>query len=76
MVEFEETIENSFEPEYQTIDEIHENLNDRVEDDFSIGEVKEIVIKKEDDYFEENNLIDEVKGLNKVKSFIKSRFKK
>lgn len=76
MGEFEETIENSFEPEYQTIDEIHENLNDRVEDDFSIGEVKEIVIKKEDDYFEENNLIDEVKGLNKVKSFIKSRFKK
>ena len=76
MVEFEETIENSFEPEYQTIDEIHENLKDRVEDDFSIGEVKEIVIKKEDDYFEENNLIDEVKGLNKVKSFIKSRFKK
>lgn len=77
MVEFEETIENSFEPEYQTIDEINENLDEIINDDFSIGEVIEIVIKKKDNRLEEDNLDTyNVKSLNKIKSFIKSRFRK
>lgn len=77
IIEFEESVENSFEPEYQSIDEIHENLDEIINDDFSIDEVIEIVIKKKDNHLEEDNIdIDETKGLNKVKGFIKKRFRK
>lgn len=77
MVEFEESIDNSFDPEYQTIDEIHENLEQISDDNFSVGEVIEIVMKKKDNHLEEDNIdIDETKGLNKIKSFIKKRFRK
>lgn len=77
IIEFEESIDNSFDPEYQSIDEIHENLDEIINDDFSIDEVIEIVIKKKDNHLEEDNIdIDETKGLNKVKGFIKKRFRK